>query len=347
MNILIRVDSSVRIGTGHVMRTLTLAELLRNARCDVRFVMKEEEGHLCSYVERRGFPVFRIASARTQDDDARETIEAMAAWGKRIDWCIVDHYGLDANWEKKIRRYVQNVMVIDDLANRLHVCDVLLDQNYYANSHVRYDGLVPANCTLLLGPAYALLRKEFDEARKMMRTRTGEVNRLLVFFGGSDPTNETEKVLRALRFFPPMNVDVVVGTTNPHRHVIERMCREMDVHYHCQIDYIAKLMRKADLAVGAGGATMWERCFLGLPSLVTAVADNQRASTKAVAAYGAVWYVGWHKEVTVERYVEVIERALAAPNELVRMSERSLQLMGADRRPIHPVVQVILEGSCL
>ncbi|WP_461201888.1 UDP-2,4-diacetamido-2,4,6-trideoxy-beta-L-altropyranose hydrolase [Anoxybacillus sp. TBDG-1] len=344
MNILIRADASVAIGTGHVMRTLTLAELLRDARCDVRFAMKEEEGHLCSYVESRGFSVFRIASARTQEDDAQATIQAIDAWGEWIDWCIVDHYGLDARWEQQIRRYVQNVMVIDDLANRPHVCDVLLDQNYYLNSYARYERLVPTNCTLLLGPKYVLLRKEFTEAREMVRMRTGEVNRLLVFFGGSDPTNETEKALRALRSLRPMHVDVVVGATNPRRHVIERMCSEMGARYHCQIDYIAELMAKADLAVGAGGATMWERCFLGLPSLVTVVADNQKVATEAVAAYGAIQYVGWHEHVTTERYVEVMKRALETPKELVRMSERSLKLMGTKRERMHPVVRRILEG---
>jgi spore coat polysaccharide biosynthesis predicted glycosyltransferase SpsG len=141
-----------------------------------------------------------------------------------------------------------------------------------------------------------------------------------------------------------MHVDVVVGATNPRRYVIERMCSEMGAHYHCQIDYIAELMAKADVAVGAGGVAMWERCFLGLPSLVTVVADNQKASAEAVAAYGAIRLIGWHEYVTVEKYMEDIRWAIASPTALVHMSERAFQLMGTKNEQLHPLLRVILEG---
>lgn len=344
MNILIRVDASVAIGTGHVMRALTLAEWLRNARCDVRFVMKEGKGDLCSYVENRGFQVFRIASVGTQEDDAKATIQAIRSWNKGIDWCVVDHYELDVSWEKQIKTYVKKIMVIDDLANRPHECDVLLDQNYYVHYVTRYDRLVPNHCKLLLGPKYVLLREEFYNARARISARTGHVRRVLVFFGGSDPTNETERVLHALRFFHPLHIDVVVGTSNLRRHTIERMCEEVGANYHCQIDYIAELMAKADVAIGAGGVAMWERCFLGLPSLVTVVADNQKASAEAVAAYGAIRLIGWHEHVTIEKYMEDIRWAIASPTALVHMSERALQLMGTKNEQLHPLLRVILEG---
>jgi UDP-2,4-diacetamido-2,4,6-trideoxy-beta-L-altropyranose hydrolase len=349
MNILFRVDSSVEIGTGHVMRCLALAKMLKDAGCTVTFVMRVCPGDLCDYVESQGFSVFRIFQGThfSQEIDAQLTIEMIQQCNEHIDWCIVDHYQLDQRWEEQVKKYVGKMMVIDDLANRLHDCHLLLDQNYYKNMKLRYDGLVPKNCRLFLGPKYIILRPEFYEAKKSVKIRGGHVQRMLIFFGGSDPTNETEKVLQALRdlHFTHVKVDVVVGNANPKRSQIQEMCLEMNINYHCQISYIAELMAQADLSFGAGGVTMWERCFLGLPSIVTIVAENQRKTTEDAAEYGAIWNLGWHGDVKVSDYADILNRAILSPDKLTYMSEKALELIdNKEEYTVHPVIQAILEG---
>ncbi|WPZ18073.1 UDP-2,4-diacetamido-2,4,6-trideoxy-beta-L-altropyranose hydrolase [Geobacillus subterraneus] len=349
MNILFRVDSSFVIGTGHVMRCLTLARMLKEAGCAVYFAMRVGVGDLCDEVESRGFPVFRLTydGPLSQEMDAQWTIDVVRGFPQPIDWCIVDHYELDRRWEENVKGYVRRVMVIDDLANRPHECDILLDQNYYRQAQQRYHGLVPSSCRLFLGPKYLLLRPEFEEARQSAPIRNGQVRRLLLFFGGSDPTNETEKALHALKELDicHLEVDVVVGRANLNRHRIESLCRERGFHYYCQINYLAELMAKADFSLGAGGAAMWERCFLGLPSAVTVVSENQRQSTEDAAAYGSVWNVGWHADVKSGEYSDIIYRAMASSEQLKRMSSKAFELVGSIREyTVHPVVQALLEG---
>lgn len=306
MNILIRTDASVSIGSGHVMRCLTIAEGLRKKGHDVVFYMKPLPGHLIGLAELRGFSVVN---------------EFCAA-----DVCIIDHYGLDEKWEKSIRSLVKKIVVIDDLANRVHDCDLLLDQNVVPHFETRYDLLVPKHCVKLLGPKYLIMRDEFIEQRKQIRNRTGEVRRLLVFMGGTDPTGETMKVMRALERCSFEWIDVVVGSGNPDREQIQAICEKQGFHFHCQINYIALLMAQADFSIGAGGSTTWERCYVGLPSSSTIVAVNQIESTETAATLGTVWNVGWHEQVTVETYEALLFSLPNRRDEWQKMSVNGLKL---------------------
>jgi UDP-2,4-diacetamido-2,4,6-trideoxy-beta-L-altropyranose hydrolase len=221
-NIVFRTDASVEIGSGHLMRCLTLADQLRGDGTEVAFICRDLPGGMFDLLDARGYRNARLdlaaTSPRLQHDDARATIEALAQlFPGGVDWLVVDQYELDAEWERLLRPLSRKLMVIDDLANRSHDCDLLLDQNYYRDLDSRYQGLVPEQCVTLLGPGYVLLRPEFTLARQRLRARDGIVRRILVFFGGSDPTNETEKVMAALRLLgrPDIDVDVVVGLANP------------------------------------------------------------------------------------------------------------------------------------
>ena len=290
MRVVFRVDSSLDIGTGHVMRCLTLGERLKESGIAVTFICRDLPGNLSGYIESRGFAVQRLPAPSTLtaaglsthnygawlgvhwQDDAAQTAELLAQSGA-VDWLVVDHYALDAGWERRLRPLVQKIMAIDDLANRTHDCDLVLDQNFYLDLEDRYDRLVPTQCVKLLGPRYALLRPEFRQARKNLRERDGQVKRILVFFGGSDAGNETAKALEAIRLLnrPEIAVDVVVGGINPHRRQIEELCAGWPATTcHCQVNNMAELMAGADLAIGAGGTTTWERCCLGLPSVTSA-----------------------------------------------------------------------------
>lgn len=305
MNVVIRADASVTIGSGHVMRCLTVAKKLRAAGCDVAFWMEQLEGNLIDYVAQQDFRCIEEA--------------------EHAQLYIVDHYGIGIEWERSIRPFTKKLAVIDDLA-REHDCDLLLDQNVVPNYATRYDGLVPAHCVKLLGPKYLIMRNEFIEARAKLTTRIEKVQRLLIFMGGTDPTNETMKVLEALKNHHFAHVDVVVGNGNPVKEQIVAICHERAYHYHCQIDYMATLMLKADFAIGAGGATLWERCYVGLPSSSTIVADNQRDTTTLAHELQVTINLGWHEHVTAETYAQLLQNISVG-----HMSEKGLQLTATNQ----------------
>ena len=315
MKIVIRADASFEIGSGHVMRCLTVAKKLHAAGCHVQFWMESLEGNLIDFVIKEGFEIIYQA--------------------EYADLYIIDHYGLGIEWERSISPYAEKVMVIDDLG-RYHDCDLLLDQNAVPKYDIRYDEKVPLNCVKLLGPKYLIMREEFIEAREQLQPRSREVKRLLVFMGGSDPTNETKKVLNALQNFTFSHVDVVVGNSNLVKEEIKEVCEKRGYYFHCQIDYMSQLMQKADFSVGAGGATLWERCYVGLPSSATIVADNQRETTEFAATVGVVKNLGWHEQVTVETYINLFTNL-----RVEGMSEKGLQLT-ATKQP-NAWIQKILE----
>jgi UDP-2,4-diacetamido-2,4,6-trideoxy-beta-L-altropyranose hydrolase len=311
MLIVIRTDASLEIGTGHVMRCVTLAKQLEKAGANITFVCRNFPGNSNAFIKSQGFDIHTLTSHVNQNylqwmndfwkQDAEETKLITENLNKKIDLLIVDHYSLDAKWERDLHSTVKYIMAIDDLANRPHYCDLLLDQNYYLNMQERYKGLVQDSCIQLLGPNYVLLRDEFLTIDTEKIKRDGSIKRILVFFGGTDPTGETMKTLEAVKELNRSDIkyNVVVGAANPQKEKIEQICGQFpNITFHCQINNIAELMLKADLAIGAGGATTWERCFLGLPSILIIVADNQNEVTQAVAEDGAVYCLGESSEVT-------------------------------------------------
>ena len=298
---MIRADASLTIGHGHVMRCLTLASSLRAGGATVGFVCREHADHLCDLIEARGFAVSRLpAGGATQapngdgpvhaswlgaawQEDAAGTRAAIDAAGGKPDWLVADHYAIDHRWEGALRTSARHIMAIDDLADRKHVCDLLLDQNYFPNAADRYEGLVPPYCQRLYGPEYVLLRDEFRRARAAVGT--ARERRLLLFFGGGDPTGQTEAALDAvLSFDASLALDVVVGGGNARADAIERRCRALPgARFMRQTDDMAGVMAGAALCLGAGGITTFERIFMELPSIVVATADNQREALEALA----------------------------------------------------------------
>ena len=311
MNVFIRVDASVEIGTGHVMRCLTLAHRLKKEGEQVAFICRATNEDCVEIIEQQGFRVYKLPLvegslwtyvAENWEIDASETIDILRK--HNVEKLIIDHYSIDHKWEQVVRPFTKEIMVIDDLANRRHDCDILLDQNFYVNMENRYVGLIPSTAKLFLGPSHALLRKEFLEAKKHIKPFNGKVERLFIFFGGSDPTNETVKVLHAIMpLIEKYNfeVDVVVGNSNTKKNQIKEISLTCNrIHYHCQINNIAELMAKADLAIGAGGATTWERAFLFLPSIIISVAENQLEIAKNVSRKGICHHLGFYDEVKAD-----------------------------------------------
>jgi len=336
----IRVDASVEIGSGHVMRCLTLADELKKRGAIVSFLCRELSGNLIGLIESKGFKVYRLVfGVKGKNSKIKPTKNAVheISWREdadavvkilgtnpKLSWMIVDNYALDARWESKIRACTQHIMVIDDLADRLHDCDLLLDQNLYDGTGNRYEGILPEKCISLLGPRYALLRPEFLEIRQKIGDRDRMLPKIFVFFGGCDSTNETEKAMTAIQTagFDKVRVDVVVGAGNPRRNVIKKKCDTIqNFNFHCQIENMAELMEKADLAIGAGGSTVWERCAVGLPSLVIAVAENQIQQSVTAARHGLLFYLGFYSTVSTEKLSELL-RVISCYPEMMRAFEK-------------------------
>jgi UDP-2,4-diacetamido-2,4,6-trideoxy-beta-L-altropyranose hydrolase len=323
-----RADASVELGAGHVMRCLALADELRRQGVETRFLCRAQAGDLRHLIEAGGHAVTSLNDVATDwRADAEASAEQLAdavPW----DWLVVDHYALDARWEGQLRPYARRLMVIDDLADRPHDCDLLLDQNLGAPD--AYAGLLPARCQTLIGPRYALLRPQFAERRGQHPRRAVDCRRILVFFGGADAGGETLKALDALSLpqYADLAVDVVVGQANPCRVAIEHACHALPrARMHCQVADMATLMAAADLAIGAGGTTSWERCCLGLPSLVIAIADNQLAPAVALAEAGGQLYLGASAQVTAEKLASVIANAIALPELRMHLSHRGMELV--------------------
>jgi UDP-2,4-diacetamido-2,4,6-trideoxy-beta-L-altropyranose hydrolase len=297
MNVLVRVDASKALGGGHVMRQLALAGALRDSGAQVRFACRAGDGMASRLIEAQGF-VVQFLEAGLEDVEATRRAAAGA-----VDWLVVDQYELAASWERNARRFAKRILVVDDLANRPHDADLLVDQNYYANLERRYAGLVPETCERLLGPAYALLRPEFAAARAQVN-RDRPVRRILVSFGATDPLGQTSVALAGIRRLKAKQLEIDVPDGS---------------------DRMAQLMAAADLAIGSGGVSTNERLCLGLPAAVVATHPFQETSARDVAATGAHRYLGPAAALDADGYARVVSELMSQPAALRRMSDEGMR----------------------
>lgn len=313
MKVVIRVDASLDIGTGHVYRCLTLADVLRSRGAECHFICREHSGHLMALIAERGYPVFSLGQPSTahivdalahahwlgvsQEQDASECATLLQAL--RPDWLIVDHYGLDVKWQAALRQYVDKLVVIDDLADRHHLSDLLVDQNL-GRTPCAYQHLVPSRSTLLIGPEYALLRPEFAQLRSSSLQRRNLLTsprQILVSMGGVDRPNATALVLEALQDFvltQSSHVCVIMGATAPWTDAVSSLLQRLSFSSEVLVNVrdMARLMADCDLAIGAAGGSSWERCCLGLPTLLVTLADNQLPGAKALHEANAARWLG-------------------------------------------------------
>lgn len=306
-HIVFRTDASLEMGAGHVMRCLTLADALREQGAKCRFVCRAHQGHLADLIAARGHACHLLSDVDLTvsdsslahahwlvcgwEQDAAQTQAILADW--QPDWLVVDHYALDARWERLMRPHVGNIMAIDDLADRVHDCDLLLDQNL-GRQPDDYRERIPSNCALLVGPHYALLRPEFAAMREysLQRRQTPVLKQVLITMGGVDQPNATGRVLEALRQAPlpdDCRICVVMGSKAPWLAQVEALATTLPwpTEVRVNVSNMAKLMANSDLAIGAAGGTAWERCCLGLPTFMLVIADNQREVAHHLLSAGA------------------------------------------------------------
>jgi len=326
MKVVFRTDASLQMGSGHVMRCLTLADALKAQGAQCHFISRRHPGHLLEVIHQRGYkenslqdPVQHTKAAiKNNNIQPDETTKALAhaAWLScdwqtdaaqtadiletlHPDWLVVDHYALDHRWESALQRHYKQLMIIDDLADRVHSCDLLLDQNLGHQSQ-DYAGLVPRHCQVLTGPHYALLRPEFAALRPyslQRRQAQPALRQLLITMGGVDQPNATGQVLQALKTCAlpaECRITVVMGLTAPWLQNVRELAAQMPwpTEVVVSVNDMAQRMADSDMAIGAAGSTSWERCCLGLPTLMVVLAENQQSSAQALEATHAARLIG-------------------------------------------------------
>jgi len=297
MKVVFRVDASLQMGIGHVMRCLTLANELKQQNHEIIFICRELIENLILFNKYQVLVLPKNDNFQsdvkylnwlgaTQEQDAEQTIETIP---KNTDLLIVDSYALDEIWHKQLRPYTKKIMVIDDLANRQFDCDMLLNQNLGIQKE-NYKDRVPNDCELLLSCDYALLRPEFSILREkalIKRKNTKKIQNILISIGGSDIRNKTYDILNDIS--DNLNIVVVLGSSSPHNKMIISYAKDKEnIKVVINADNMSELMFNADLAIGAGGSSSWERCCLGLPTLLYVLAENQRKIAENLEQLGAV-----------------------------------------------------------
>lgn len=363
MKVVFRTDASVQIGTGHVMRCLTLAEELRRRGHTCSFVCREHSGHLGKVILGRGFVLELLRSPGGEDGsneisegvphasllgvhwrvDANQTHAALESL--EPDWVVVDHYALDARWERHIASVAGRIMVIDDLADRDHHVNVLLDQNALDKEiETRYLARTDSGCNLLLGPGYALLGQEYCLLANALPERDGNVSRVLVFVGGSDPFHLTESYIKVLsgQDFSHLLVDVVIGRNHPAPKTVEKLVTTRPLtRLYSGLPSLSALMIRADLMLGAGGATNWERMCLGLNAIVISVAANQGSVNQELSKMGLINFLGTAEEVTLDTVSSALKNVLANPSNNA-MQARNMRAI-VDGKGCQRVVDTLLD----
>ena len=320
------------------MRCAALAAALRERGAEILFVCRQLPDDYRDRLSAEGYTVEMLTGdgGFAAKADAAQSGAALEKFG-RPDWLIVDHYGLGESWERQLRPHVGRIMVIDDLADRPHDCDLLLDQNHYSDAEDRYRSLVPPECRLLLGPRYALLRPQFAEARKSRHRRDGDVHRLLICFGGSDADNLTGRAIEAFLAarLPEVTADVVIGGANPHwPELATRYGSHQNIRLKRDVVDMAALMQQADLFLGAGGSMTWERSALALPGLTVAVAANQERLCEDLEAVGGGIHLGDPATASADSIADALRLLVRHPLLLRAFGERLASLVdgrGASR----------------
>lgn len=364
MRIVFRTDSSLQIGTGHVMRCLALAQALRERGAQCSFICREHPGNLIDLIRQRNFFVYALRC--NQDWAVKENTTSHVDWlgadwqadaeeskvgaGETvIDWLIVDHYALDSRWERAMRAYCRYIMVIDDLADRNHDCDLLLDQNLGRKCE-DYSNWLEGKSITLIGPQYALLRPEFSALRSqslVRRQNNPQLRHLLVTMGGVDKDNATGQVLAALQSCTlsiELRITVVMGLHAPWLEQVQDQAMHMPFRTEVKVgvNNMAQLMADSDLAIGAAGGTAWERCSLGLPSIMIALAQNQLASAVALQNTGAAIVLKSYQQISG---IMSTTQSEVFPNEMLPKLSRAAAAV-TDGYGCARAVNLMMEGTC-
>ena len=306
-NLFIRVDASPEIGIGHIMRCLTLAQELKNNFDKIIFLTRKDSGDFTETIMKNEFEVIFIPT--NNDSDIIKNL--ITTYSENKNFLLIDHYDVDSNFESSLKNIFEKIFVIDDLANRKHDCDLLIDQNYYRDLNHRYKKLIQNDTITLLGSKYAIIRPEFRNINKKTIKKNSQIKKILVSFGGSDPTNECKKALDALCSIENNQFEIVaiVGIYNNKFERLKKLYEKYsNIKIYRHVNDLSQLMLNSDLFIGAGGTTTWERFYMGLPSIVIVISDDQKESIEFLSDMGHIINLGLAKNVTSKIYIQTLQK---------------------------------------
>lgn len=326
--LIIRADADASMGTGHVMRCLTLAEAWRSEAGPVSFVTRCGSAPLCSRIDQAGYERVALRDGQDRADDLCVVDDVMAKYpGAAV---VLDGYGFDAEYQRRVKARGNALLVIDDFRHAAHYfADLVLNQNLGAE---KYAYRCEPYTRLLLGPRYVLLRSEFVAWKAWRREIPYRGRRVLVTLGGSDAGNETMKVVHALAGLDGIEARVVVGAANPHLEALREAAHGLELRVRVVVDVsnMAELMAWADVAVSAGGTTCWELAFMGLPNLILVLADNQLGIARELDAAGISRFLGWACDLDGEMLSFGVAKLLDDRAAREKMSLRGRALVDGD-----------------
>ena len=325
-NLIIRVDAGGKIGTGHIMRCIALSQAWQDQGGHVTFLSKCESEVLHKRIIDEGFNFISIEKPHPNSDDLGHTLQILEQLktqnSKLKTWLVLDGYHFTPEYQKSIRDVGCRLLVIDDM-NHLpcYHADILLNQNIHASSmHYSCD----RDTVKLLGCEYALLRREFLKYKDRKREIPDKAKKIMVTMGGADSKNVTLKVIRALNNLndPELEIRIVVGPANHHLSSLKKELSfsPFDFDLLRSEHNMPELMAWADMAISAGGSTCWELVFMGLPGLITTVAENQAGIAEGLGKAGAAIDLGWHEDISVNQCAEALQEILQDKNKRSRLS---------------------------
>ncbi len=306
MRIAVRTDGNSELGFGHLKRCMNLIKSSFE-NCEIIFILKD-------FSKLVPYPILYIEN----EEDMTKYFQT-----NKIDLLIVDHYSIDYQLESKMKKYVNKILVIDDIYNRQHNCDILLDQNIYENNP--YQELVPKDCQILLGPEYVLLNPKLKELSRYQRTHVRRIN---ICFGGSDSVNLTQRVFNKIKIMRHIDFDIIVGPYYQYFQQLEKEIKNFpNIKLYQNPTGIEELLNKSDLAIGSTGISSYERCYLGIPSIVITLADNQINIANNLEKLSVIDYLGNYDEWDENKLISLINQYCAHSELLINKSKKCLKIV--------------------
>lgn len=335
MVLLIRTDASAEIGYGHIMRCLALAQAWQDSGGKAVFSLAVKEQAVTTRLKSEGMEINHVAGKPGTNEDAFQTIDL--ARQLKASWIVVDGYRFGAEYQRIIKEAGFHLLLIDDLGEAEHYyADIVLNQNLHGSEEMYENRERYTN--LLLGTRYALLRREFLRWQDWNREIPEVASKVLVTMGGGDPNNVTLKVIQALQRVKMADLEAVavVGGGNPHLKELQVVARSssLPIRLENKVTNMPELMAWADVAVSSSGSTCWELAFMGLPSLLLILADNQSPVSESLDSMRIAINLGWHKDMTsaeMTREIEKLLKSRKARTEMARCGQRLIDGEGTKR----------------
>jgi len=333
-SLIFRVDASPDIGTGHLMRCMALGQTWKDAGGNVIFITACQNNALLQRLRAEDFDIHLIPDSYPNTSDWIHTKNIISNYSNA--WIILDGYHFDENYQIRIKELGNKLFLIDDTAHLdRYYADIMLNQNLHADE-LNYH--CEPYTKLLLGTKYVLLRKQFMRWQGWRRKIPDIAHKVLITLGGSDPSNQTLKIIRALQKVDirGLEVVVVVGASNPHFREIQSTTRNSRfvIRLIRNATDMPELMAWADIAVSAGGSTSWELAFMGLPALLIVLAENQRRSAKLLAERKVFLGLGEGQNVKVQDIAQALKNVLQNCEIRKKLSQKEHLLvdgMGVER----------------